>query len=106
MPLTKDSMIPWGCVFKVIFPNNKIYVGSDTGRSACLNFFRYFGSPIKAQDEMVCELGDFLNGKEPYVLQKEILYAQDNVRVSEILRIEQQFIKMLHAKDPKIGYNR
>jgi hypothetical protein len=31
---------------------------------------------------------------------------QENVAVVEILRIEQEFIRSLDAKNPDIGYNR
>ena len=106
MRWNKDTIIPWGCVFKITFPNEKIYVGSDTAMAARLDFFKYFGSPLKAKDEMLSDLGEYLTGKGAYVLKKEILHAQENVRVGDILQIEQQFIKSLNAKDPKIGYNR
>jgi hypothetical protein len=53
MRLNKDSIIPWECVFKIIFPNEKIYVGSDTANTAHFNFFRYFDSPLKAKNEML-----------------------------------------------------
>jgi hypothetical protein len=106
MRLNKDSIIPWGCVFKITFPNEKIYVGSDTASTARQDFFKYFGSPLKAKNDMLSEMGDYLAGTETYVLKKEILHSQENVRVGDILQIEQQFIKALNAKDPNIGYNR
>lgn len=106
MRLKKDSVIPWGCVFKVTYPNGKIYVGSDTAMKASLDFFKYFGSPVKAKPEMKDELGKYLLGNEPYTLTKEILFAQENVRVGDVLKIEQEQIKLLNAKDPQIGYNR
>jgi hypothetical protein len=106
MRLNKDSIIPWGCVFKVTFPNKKIYVGSDTAQSARLDYFKYFGSPVKAKEDMYEELGKYLKENKPYTLKKEILYAEENVRVGNILKIEQKYIKSLNAKDPRIGYNR
>jgi len=106
MRLTKDSIIPWGCVFMVTFPNKKIYVGSDTARTARLDYFKYFGSPIKAKEEMHEELGKYLTENKPYVLKKEILHAAENVKVGDILKIEQKYIKSLNAKDSKVGYNR
>jgi len=106
MRLNRDSIIPWGCVFKITFPNNKIYVGSDTALSARLDYFKYFGSPRKAKTEMLADLGDFLNQEKTYVLKKEILYSRENVTVGEILQIEHKFIKSLDAKNPSVGYNR
>lgn len=104
--MNKDKIISWGCVFKITFPNNKIYIGSDTDKTARLDFFKYLGSPIKAKNDIFNELGRYLTNAEPYVLKKEILYSKEEVRVSDILQIEQQFIKILNAKDPNIGYNR
>ena len=106
MRLKKDSVIPWGCVFKVTFPNGKIYIGSDTARTARLDFFKYFGTPIKAKEDMLHDLGKFLDLAKPYVIKKEILYAQENAKVGDILKTEQKFIKSLNSKDPIIGYNR
>ena len=91
---------------KITFPNGKIYVGSDTARTARLDFFKYFGSPMKTKAEMLDELGEYLDGEQAYVLKKEILHSEDDVRVGDILKSEQRFIKALHAKDPEIGYNR
>jgi hypothetical protein len=69
--MNKDSIISWGCVFKVTFPNNKIYIGSDTAKTARLDFFKYFGSPIKAKHDMLSELGEYLMGSDTYILKKE-----------------------------------
>ncbi len=102
----KESIIRWGCVFKITFPNGKIYVGSDTAKIAKIDYFKYFGSPVKAKNEMAIEMGEYLEGKKAYVLKKEILYSQENVKVGGVLQIEQQNLKALNAKDPSIGYNR
>lgn len=106
MRLSKDSEIPWGCVFKVTFPNGKIYVGSDTAKTARMDFFKYFGSPAKAKPEMLADLENYLLNSEPYSVKKEILFAQENVKVGDVLKIEQKYIRELSAKDPAIGYNR
>ena len=73
MRLTKDSVVPWGCVFKITFPNGKIYVVSDTATTARIDFFKYFGTPVKARDEMHAEMGHFLTRNEAYVVKKKIL---------------------------------
>jgi hypothetical protein len=95
MHLKRDSIIPWGCVFKITFPNKKIYVGSDTALTARLDYFKYFGSPQKAKREMLIDMEEFLNGEKACILKREILYACENVTVGEILRIERKFIKPL-----------
>ena len=103
MRLNKHSIIPWGCVFKVTFPNGKIYVGSDTASSARLDYFKYFGSPCKAKPEMLAELTEFLIEGNIYTLKKEILYSGENVVVGDVLKIEHNFIRLLDAKNPHIG---
>jgi len=106
MRLNKNSIIPWGCVFKVTFPNDKIYVGSDTALNARLDFFKYFGSPRKGRVEMMSDMQDYLSGSRQYSLKKEILFSKENVSVGEILKVERQFIRSLDSKNPKVGYNR
>lgn len=106
MRLTRDSIIAWGCVSRITFPNEKINAGSDTARNAKQDFFKYFGSPAKAKSEMLEDLGNYLLGNEAYVLKKEILHSGENVRVGDILQIEQKYIKSLNAKDTKVGCNR
>jgi hypothetical protein len=107
MPSNKDKIIPWGCVYEVTFPSQKIYVGSDTAKTAYHDFFKYFGSPGKAaKDEMLKEMSEYLEEGKEYIVKKNILYAEKNVRVGDILKIEQKYIKALKAKDPDVGYNR
>lgn len=106
MRIYKDSVIPWGCVFKITFPNGKIYIGSDTASTAKLDFFKYFGSPKKAKEEMLSDLGEHISRRETYILKKDILFSAENCRAGDIIKIEHQFIKNLKAKDPSIGYNR
>ena len=55
---------------------------------------------------MLNEMGEYLTSTRTYSLKKEILHAEENVRVGDILQIEQKFIKVLNAKDPRVGYNR
>ena len=38
MRLTRESIIAWGSVFRITFPNGKIYVGSGTARNAKQDF--------------------------------------------------------------------
>ena len=106
MRQNKDTVIPWGCVFKITFPNGKIYVGSDTARTARFDYFKYFGTPIKSKAEMLDELGKYLNKSYPYIVKKEILYAQENVRIGDVLKKEQRMIEEFKSREPNIGYNR
>tara|TARA_R110001599_G_scaffold299716_1_gene504767 strand:+ start:729 stop:1049 length:321 start_codon:yes stop_codon:yes gene_type:complete len=106
MANNKETIIPWGCVFKITYPNQKIYVGSDTAKEAKADFFKYFGTPVKAKNDMLNDMAQFLSGNESYVVKKDILFSSQNVKIGEVLRVEQEFIKSLNAKDPNIGYNR
>ncbi len=85
-------------IYKITFPNGKIYVGKDIGEPG--HSLRYFGSwhneTVEA-DFSVEDLRDF-------VLRKEILFeSEDKVLVSSR---EGDFIKSLKSNDPQIGYNR
>ena len=106
MARRRDQVIPWACVFKVTFPNKKIYIGSDTAKNAREDFFKYFGTPSKGKASMLDDLGEYLQGNEPYSLSKELLFVKENVTVGEVLSIEQQFISKYDAKNPNVGYNR
>jgi DNA-directed RNA polymerase subunit H (RpoH/RPB5) len=55
---------------------------------------------------MLLEMSDYLSGEHSYVLKKEILHSEEDVEISKILQIEQEFIRKLQAKNPRIGYNR
>ncbi|MEY2688375.1 MAG: hypothetical protein RL375_2573 [Pseudomonadota bacterium] len=101
-----DRIIPWGCVYKITFPNNKIYIGSDTAQTARIDYFKYFGTPTKSRHDMLRDLGEYIEHRKPYVLRKEILFACENVSVREVLKAEHALIREFNARDPNIGYNR
>ncbi len=84
-------------VYKITFPNGKIYVGQD--RSQDGHSIRYFGSwdpALVEADFSKEELRDF-------TIRREILFESSDV--SEIYRVESDFIVKLHASDPTVGYN-
>ena len=84
-------------VYKITYPNGKIYVGSDLTDTPT-----YFGSvnpDLIRQDFARDELRDFN-------IRKEILWESQDATKSEVLRIEGEFIRMLRSNDPAIGYNR
>lgn len=85
-------------VYKVTWPNGKIYVGSDMTDS-----ITYFGSPDKAAIE-----GDFptREARRDITVRREILWESANANKSEVLRRESEFIRSLKANDPLLGYNR
>lgn len=84
-------------VYKITYPNGKIYVGQDRVGSAS-----YFGSPsgkLIAADFTPEQLAKF-------TICKEILWQSETATREEINAKEREFILALRSNDPTIGYNR
>lgn len=84
-------------IYKITYPNGKIYVGSDRTDSR----LTYFGSPAKgplARDFEQDDLRDF-------TIRKEILWESETATTSEVLRRENELIVEHGANDPARGYN-
>ncbi|NIZ60253.1 hypothetical protein DL239_04610 [Sedimentitalea sp. CY04] len=85
-------------VYKVTFPNGKIYVGKDIGKGG--HSIRYFGSwnaALVEQDFTKDELANF-------IVRKEILFESSDP--SEVGKREIELILELEANNPCKGYNR
>jgi len=85
-------------IYKVTWPNGKIYVGSDLTDS-----ITYFGSPNKKLIE-----ADFpiRQTRRDMTMQRKILWESQTALNTEVLRMEREFIVALRANDPAIGYNK
>lgn len=84
-------------VYKITFPNGKIYIGKDEGGQG--HSLRYFGSWSDALIE-----GDFTKDElQDLTLRKQILFESEEKL--EIRRKESEFICALRSNDPSIGYN-
>ena len=85
-------------IYKITFPNGKIYVGKDIGEPG--HSLRYFGSwhneTVEA-DFSTADLRDF-------TLRKEILFESNDKAL--LSAREGEFIRALQSNDPHIGYNR
>jgi len=83
-------------IYKIIYPNGKIYVGQDRTDSV-----GYFGSP---DSTLIAE--DF-NQEQPrrFTVTKEILWESKTATRSEVTQKEIEFIVSLRSNDPAIGYN-
>ena len=85
-------------VYKLTFPNGKIYIGKDIGSTG--HSLRYYGSWINSiveKDFTDSELRDF-------TIRKEIIFeSKDKIEVS---KKETEFILSLRSNDPSIGYNK
>lgn len=85
-------------IYKVTWPNGKIYVGSDM-----TNSITYFSSPNKHLVE-----ADFPDGeaRRDMIVRREILWASEAASNTEVLRKERELILSLRANDPSVGYNK
>lgn len=84
-------------IYKITYPNGKIYVGSDT-----TDDIRYFGSASAKQIGQ-----DFTREqRRDFTVRREILWESETASKSVVLRKEHEFIKELRSNDPAIGYNR
>lgn len=85
-------------VYKITWPNGKIYIGSDLTDSII-----YFGSPNKHEIE-----ADFptRESRRDIVIRREILWESDIASDEQVRRKEHELILEHKSNDPIIGYNR
>lgn len=84
-------------IYKITYPNGKIYVGQD--RTDSIN---YFGS---ADDASIAK--DFSSEqRRDFTVRKEILWESLTACREEVTAKEIEFIRLLRANDPAIGYNK
>jgi len=84
-------------IYKITYPNGKIYIGQDRTDSA--NYFGSADSDLIAADFTPEQLRDF-------TIRKEILWQSDTVEREELSRREIALIRENRSNDPAIGYNR
>jgi len=83
-------------IYKITYPNNKIYVGKDLTDS-----INYFGS---ASDTLIAR--DFTREqRRDFTIRREILWESEIASDSEVNQKEVEFIIKLRANNPRIGYN-
>ena len=91
--------IHFGCVvYKITFPNGKIYIGKDIGFGG--HSVRYFGIWDRALVERDFSKADLRDFK----LRKEIVF--DSNDKLEVGRKEMELIVQLGANDPLKGHDR
>lgn len=84
-------------VYKITYPNGKIYVGQDRTNSV-----GYFGSP---NSDLLA--ADFTpEERRNLTVTKEILWESDTATRAEVTEMERKFIEELGSNDPAKGYNR
>ena len=92
-----DSAPGTKVIYKITYPNGKIYVGSDVTNS--INYFGSAASHLIAADFTPEQRRDF-------TIRREILWESETASVSEVRKKEAEFIQDLRANDPAVGYNR
>ncbi len=84
-------------IYKITYPNGKIYVGQDVTGS-----ISYFGTP---NSKLVA--ADFTNEQSrDFTVRKQILWESEDATNEEVDTKEVEFIVALRANDPAVGYNR
>jgi hypothetical protein len=83
-------------IYKITYPNGKIYVGKDLTDS-----INYFGS---ASNALIAK--DFTREqRRDFTIRKHILWESETATDSEVNQKEVEFIRELRSNDPIIGYN-
>lgn len=84
-------------IYKITYPNGKIYVGKDLTGSA-----NYFGS---ANSVLIAE--DFRDGGlRDMTIRREIIWESAIASNQEVNAKEVELILAFNANDPAVGYNR
>lgn len=84
-------------IYKIIYPNGKIYVGQDITDS--INYFGSASSALIAQDFA-------RDQRRIFTITREILWESDAATNAEVTAKEIEFINTLRSNDPAVGYNR
>ena len=84
-------------IYKITYPNGKIYVGKDLTDSV-----NYFGSADSAHIAK-----DFTREqRKNFAVAREILWESDSALLKEVNAMELHYIRLLRSNDPSIGYNK
>lgn len=84
-------------VYKIIYPNGKIYIGKDL-----TDDINYFGS---ANSKLIEK--DFTRDeRRNLTIRREIIWESETASDIEVNQKEIEFIKLFRSNDPIIGYNR
>ena len=86
-------------VYKITYPNGKIYVGMDLTGSML-----YFGSPSAA--EQIASEHELDRGDLTFTIRKEILWESESATDAEVRAMETKLIRDTGANNPDIGYNK
>lgn len=83
-------------LYKITYPNGKIYIGKDLTDS-----INYFGS---ADSEFIAK--DFTREeRRDFTIRKEILWESEDASDQEVNRKEVEFIGQYRSNNPAVDYN-
>jgi hypothetical protein len=88
-------------VYKITYPNGKIYVGVDWGKLAIP--WNYVGSSKNPQLKIDCD--SYRENSQKWMIEQEILFESWTCSKKEILKIEHEMILKYQATSPEVGYN-
>lgn len=83
-------------ICKITYPNGKIYVSMDLTDS--INYFGSADSALIARDFTREE-------RRSFTITREILWESESASDAEVRQKELEFIRLLRANDPEVGYN-
>ena len=90
-------MSGWKVIYRITYPNGKIYIGKDLTDTTT-----YFGSP---NSDLVA--ADFTREQRAdFTVRKEILWESETASDSEVNAVEVDMIRKHESNNPEIGYNR
>ena len=89
--------MPVKVIYKITYPNGKIYVGKDFTDS--INYFGSASSDLIAQDFP-------RDQRQTFSITRELLWESETATDSEVNRKEVELILTLRSNDPDVGYNR
>lgn len=84
-------------IYRITYPNGKIYVGKDL--TGTLNYFGSADSRLIEKDFSAEEQRDF-------TIRKQILWESSTASDEEVNQKEVEYIRELKSNDPSVGYNR
>jgi hypothetical protein len=83
-------------VYRITYPNGKIYIGQDR-----TNSINYFGS---ASDDLIAR--DFSEEqRKSFTVTRDILWRSETASRSDLNQKEVELILQYRSNDPQIGYN-
>ena len=88
------TSVKW--VYKITYPNGKIYIGKDLTGS-----INYFGSA----DSSLIEKDYTKEQRQDFTIRREILWESETASENEVNQKEVELINSFKSNNPAVGYN-